>query len=383
MTHVERPLFEGKTCPDRISSDGKRMNVRMPLIIAMILGGAVWAGLTPHGWTVDAPSGQTDSGPDQKSDFASSVFSNAIKKAQNKCVKIYGGALAREHGYATGLLVSPDGLILTAQGIYLAGDKLKIVLPDGSGHQAEIVRIQDDLLLGLLKIEAKTPNYFHIGKEIKVRQGDWVLAMGNPFKVADGTEPLSVTLGIVSMRVEMDAKRKRQDIPYNGEALILDCITSNPGAPGGALLTTDGELAGMLGKIAESKSTNTRLNYAVPSDLIRSFLDQKPDGDTETNAEPTNRGEPWIGLRLFTMSGKRAPAYIDRIVSGSPAEKAGLKKDDLILSVDTQTVRNVSEYQKLAKTLQPGQESLFTVKRKQTIVRLKLTVQKKQDVKND
>ena len=80
-------------------------------------------------------------------------FRDAIAYAQKRCVKVYGGGAGREHGYATGLVVSPDGLILTAQGIYLSEERVRVVLPDGSRHNAEVLRRSEPLQAALLKID--------------------------------------------------------------------------------------------------------------------------------------------------------------------------------------------------------------------------------------
>jgi S1-C subfamily serine protease len=128
------------------------------------------------------------------------------------------------------------------------------------------------LQLALLKIDAETPEYFELSAEPVARKGDWILAINNAFKVADGPEPLSVNLGVISLRTRLQLRRGVQDFSYDGDVLLIDAITSNPGAAGGAVVTADQRLAGMIGKVIESTSTNTRLNYAVPSDLLAQFV---------------------------------------------------------------------------------------------------------------
>ena len=299
-------------------------------------------------------------------------LSATIAYAQKRCVRIYGGGAGREHGYATGLIVSPDGLILTAQGIYLSEGRLRVVLPDGSRHEAKVARHSEELQAALLKIDAATPSFFTLPAASPVRQGDHVLAIGNIFNVSSGGEPLSVTLGVVSLRAETAARHRTQDVPYTGELLLVDAITSNPGAPGGALCTLDGKLAGMLGKLFHSKSTNTRINYAVPIELLRPFVEGKtPEPATPAVAKPA--GPPYTGIRLFTLSGTRAPAYVDRVTAGSPAKLAGLRKDDLILAIGDVVVRNCREYGEALKALTPGKPVVFLIKRKASVKAVTLT----------
>ncbi|MFW6162284.1 MAG: S1C family serine protease [Planctomycetota bacterium] len=295
----------------------------------------------------------------------------AIARAQQRCARIYGGGAGREHGYATGLIVSPNGHILTAQGIYLTEGRLRVVLPDGSRHEAEILRRSETLQTALLKVEADTPHYFELSDESPVEQGDWVLAVSNLFNVAAADEPLSVTMGVVSLRAEITARHRAQDVPYEGELLLIDAITSNPGAPGGALITLDGTLAGMLGKLFQSKSTNTRINYAVPVELLKPFVVGETTPKVAGSPKPT--GPPYIGLRLFTLTGKRAPAYVDRVRHGSPAREAGIRKDDLILGVAGTVVRNCRDYEEAVEGLAPGKPVVFLIKRKTAIQQVTVT----------
>jgi serine protease Do len=298
------------------------------------------------------------------------VFAEAIAKAQKRCVKIYGAQIGRVEGFATGIMISGDGLILTGQGVFLSGTSIKVVLPDGSQHVAVVERRSSALQVALLRIRTQTPDFFEVPEKPVARKGDWVVAVTNLFKVAQGAEELSVNLGIVSLRTTLDAKRGTQDIPYRGEALLVDAITSNPGAEGGALVTVDGQLAGMVGKIIESKSTNTRLNYAVPSDLLYKFIAGKLISPVAKI--PGSGGKTELGIRLFKLGGKRAPAYVDRVLADSPAAKAGFKKDDLVLTINGEIVKNVRDCKKIFDVLPAGEEVVILIKRKNEILRATL-----------
>jgi serine protease Do len=308
---------------------------------------------------------------------APNVFTEAIDAAQRRCVKIYGAGTNVEAGYATGIVVSGEGHILTAQGIYLSAHRIRVTLPDGSIHDAKIVRRSKKLQTALLKVDAATPDYFALPEKPNVAKGDWVLAVSNLFKVADGTESLSVNLGVVSLRSEIDASHRTQDVPYEGDVLVVDAITSNPGASGGAVVDVQGNLVGMIGKLLISDSTKTRLNYAVPADLLRGFVageSEDAPGDmkiADGNAE--------LGIRLFRLGSttrtrsKSGPAYIDRVVAGSPAASAGLKKDDLILAIDGEVVRNIRDYEDVLKKTSIGKKISIVVKRRNKIVSADVT----------
>lgn len=313
--------------------------------------------------------------PAPADDAPAAPFADAAAYAQPRCVKIYGATIGREHGYATGIIISPDGRILTAEGIYLAGDRIRVVTADGQLHDALIERRCEPLQIALLRIDAPTPLYFDLPDEPIVRPGDWTLAMSNCFKAADGTEALSVNLGVVSLRAALDTRRRAIDFDVAGEILLIDAIVSNPGSPGGALVTCDGRLAGMIGKLLESESTGTRLNYGIPGDLLRRFIEGKPvidEASTSSGAAPGDK--PYLGVRLFRMAGKRSPAYVDRVIADSPAAAAGLQKDDLLLAINDQIIRDIERYDQLAAGLKPGQTITLIVKRKQDVLRVALTV---------
>lgn len=299
-------------------------------------------------------------------------FAKAIAYAQERSVKIYGAGVGLEHGFAAGVIVAADGQILTAEGIILSTQNLRVVTPDGRTHQAQVLRRSTALQAALLKIDAATPRYFTLPAQSPVQRGDWVLALNNAFKVAEGTEPLSVNAGIVSAVNPIDAKRKTQVVPYEGPALIIDAITSNPGAPGGALVMADGQLAGMIGRVLEDAATNTRLNYAVPAERLAGFVG---GADSTTRPAPANAGKAVTGITLFVLGGRKAPAYVDRIAPRSPAQAAGMKKDDLILAVNGKVVRDIEDYQALEAALPATGKISFTIKRKDKILVLTLTLE--------
>jgi len=299
-------------------------------------------------------------------------FAPAVSHAQARMVKIFGAGIGRSPGYSTGLIVSPEGDIITSQGVHLATSNLRVITPDGETHFAKVVRRSTNLQAALLKIEAKTPEYFDLAETSTLEVGDWILAVSNAFKVADGSEPLSVNVGVLQLKTHLDARRGVQDFPYEGEVLLIDAITSNPGASGGAVVSVDGKLAGMIGKVIEGKNTNTRLNYAVPSHLLHDFL-TKPEMEVATNNVPSNDQPGDLGIRLFGLAGRRGPAYIDRVVAGSPAATGGLKSDDLVISIDGKPVKNSDDFTKAMATIKTNQEVAVIVKRKNDLVTVRLT----------
>lgn len=301
-----------------------------------------------------------------------SEFAPAVAHAQARMVKIYGAGIGRSPGYATGLIVSPEGDIITAQGVHLATSSLRVITPDGETHFAKVVRRSSKLQAALIKIDVKTPDYFDLEEEIALESGDWILGISNAFKVADGPEPLSVNVGVVTLKTRLEARRGVQDFPYEGEVLLIDAITSNPGAAGGAVVNVDGKLAGMIGKVIEGKNTNTRLNYAVPTSLLQSLLAEEP-AEVVSNDPPSSEAAGDLGIRLFALGGRRAPAFVDRIVAASPAATAGIKSDDLVISIGNSAIKTADDFQRAMATIKSGQQVKVVLKRKNELITLDLT----------
>ena len=305
------------------------------------------------------------------------ALQEAIDFGQARMVKVIGAGAGRVEGYGTGMIVSPDGLVLTSQGVFLDGQQTRVILADGSTHEATVLRRDREVQLALLKIERATPEYFELSSQPVGEQGDWVVALNNAFKVADKQEPVSVMLGVIALRTAMEARLNDRDVAYRGDLVLIDAITSNPGAAGGAVLTLDKRLVGVVGKIINSSETNTRLNYAVPVELVAAFVAGKSQV-REAAATPTGtRGE--LGIKIMELGGRKDPAYIDRVTRGGPAEKAGLKADDLIVSVGGEKIGTVRDYLQVAERLEAGQEVIIVVKRGLELLRLPvIPVEKKE-----
>ena len=302
-------------------------------------------------------------------------FARAIDAAWKRTVKVYGASAGNVEGYGTGIIVSDDGLILVGTGVYLSGRSIRVALPGGGMTDAAVLKQDRNLQLALLKVETETPDYFALTGETEARRGDWVLAVSNAFKVADGDEPLSVTLGVVSLPTRLEAMRNRRDVAYSGDLILIDAITSNPGASGGAVLDVEGRLIGMIGRVIESGDTNTRLNYAVPVAALAKFV-AGDEGSPAVAAEtPTTEpsGVPGdLGIRLLRLGGSatRDPAYIDRVLPSSAAAEGGLRSDDLIVSLDGERISSVAEFEERAQKLIAGRETVVVVKRGDELIRV-------------
>jgi S1-C subfamily serine protease len=290
---------------------------------------------------------------------------DALTAAQQRVVKLYGAGVGRIRGYGSGVIVSPDGRILTVLSSLLESEAPRVVLPDGRRFTAVIAARDTRRQLALLQIEANELPFFPLGESTHLMPGDWLIAAANPFKVADGAEPVSVSLGVFAGRTTLDARRRAQDFPYDGPILLTDAIVSTPGSAGGALLEASGALVGLIGKEVESRRTNTWVNYALPVEELAAFLAAADDPDwREPVAEPPAAAASVdLGIRLFDVGGSVRPAYIERVRPGSPAARAGVQPDDLIVSLNGQPIATCEDYSLRLAGLRPAQPVELILKR--------------------
>lgn len=311
-----------------------------------------------------------------------SFLPQLIKQCQPKMAKVIGAGAGRVDGYASGTIVSADGLILTSQGVFLDGSQVRVELSNGKSYPATILRRNRTLQLALLKIEAdRKLDHFKLSDQPVGEKGDWVLALSNAFKVANGSEPMSAMIGIISLRSTIEARLNDRDVAYKGPLVLIDAITSNPGASGGAVITASGQLVGMIGRLINSSETNTRINYAVPSATLKQFVENKID---ETAPEKlvagsgnSTLGQADLGIVVFSVGSPNDPAYVDRVRRGTPAAKLRLKPDDLIVAIDGIQIGSVQEYQKVVDRLVPEVEVSIVIKRGVRLMRKEITPRKK------
>lgn len=310
-------------------------------------------------------------------DDTNGVLEQALEVSNPRMVKVYGASAGNVDGYATGVIVSNEGHVITTQGVFLDGFSTRVVTSDGETHEASVLKRDRVHQVALIKIQAETPEYFELSKEKVADKGDWVVALSNAFKVAEGIEPMSATLGVISLNSTIEAKINRRDYAYQGECVLVDCITSNPGAAGGAIVTLEGNLVGVIGKVINSTETNTRLNYAVPSRILADFVEGNDEAVATTSGEEKTPGD--LGIKVFKLGGKSNPAYIDRVVRGGPAAKVGLQADDMIMTIAGESIGTLSDYEEALESLVADQEVIIIVKRGSNMIRTPITPRAKDE----
>jgi serine protease Do len=208
--------------------------------------------------------------------------------------------------------------------------------------------------------------------------GDRVLAFSNLYGVATGDEPTSVLKGIVAAKTDLQARRGVFKTLYGGPIYVLDAMTNNPGAAGGALTDARGRLAGFLGKELRSAQNNTWLNYAIPVSELTASVDNilagrtqpPPVDDVKKPAEPLTL--ELLGLVLVPDVLDRTPPFVDQVFRGSPADDAGVRPDDLVLFLGEHVVSSSSALREQLGLIDRAEEISLTLQRGQELIEVQL-----------
>jgi S1-C subfamily serine protease len=304
------------------------------------------------------------------------VVREVAERSFPSVVKLHGASgFARLPSYGTAVLVHPDGIALTARSVMLETESLRAVLHDGTRRKARIVARDDEREMVAIRIEGPGP-FPHL-KPIEpgeARVGQWVLSIGNAFRLADGDERPSVNLGLLAAVTRLDLRLGLSDrTVYRGRVYLTDANV-NPGSAGGAMVGLDGRLLGVLGRVLESRATRTLVSHAIPIEDLAPLIDRAVKGEPH-EARREERPPGRHGIRPFRFGLHRSPpAYVDRVDGGSPAAKAGLRKNDLILRVGEVTVPTIRAFLREMKRFHAGDEVVLTVKRGTTVLKLKLVL---------
>jgi serine protease Do len=325
-------------------------------------------------------------------------FHEVAAEVNSKMVKLFGsGGFQRLNSYGTGVLVSPDGHVLTVAGPLLDTRDLRVHLPDGRRLQGKVVALEPDLDAAIVKIEPpKGSNlelpFFDIAKAAAAppaQAGDWVLGFSNQFQIATRDEPMSVQRGVVASYSKLLGRRGIFEAPYHGEVYFIDAITNNPGAGGGALTTRKGDFLGLIGKELRNTLTDTWVNYAVPAQakveirfkdkvetvtldrFVREGIAGKynpPPRDTSEDRGPGG----YTGIILVPNPVPRTPPYIEDVLPSSPAATAGLRPDDLIVYVDGNPVSSIKAYKELMSRTRPGATIQLEIRRGEKLMTIEM-----------
>ncbi|UCE54291.1 MAG: DegQ family serine endoprotease [Desulfobacterales bacterium] len=246
--------------------------------------------------------------------------------------RFFGGQLPKEYrqnALGTGFIIDKEGFILTNNHVVEQTEELKVRLSDEKEYNAKIIGRDPKTDLALIKIDAQKPlTPLVLGDSDSLEVGDWVVAIGNPFGLGN-----TVTAGIVSAKY-----RQIGGGPYDN--FIQTDASINPGNSGGPLLDLDGEVIGVNSAIFSQSGGNIGIGFAIPINMAKQLLPQLRKGKVSRS---------WLGVMIQNITpelkeklglGTEEGALVSDVVSGGPADKAGMKRGDVILRFDDKAIRS-------------------------------------------
>ncbi|MDA8258877.1 MAG: Do family serine endopeptidase [Betaproteobacteria bacterium] len=280
----------------------------------------------------------------------------------------FGEQSQRRSGLGSGVVVSPEGYILTNFHVIDGADEIEVAHDDGRKYKANVVGSDPESDLAVLRIPAdhKLP-VIAFGSSDTLRVGDVVLAVGNPFGVGQ-----TVTSGIVSAL-------GRSHLGINTfENFIQTDAAINPGNSGGALVDANGHLVGINTAIYSQSGGSMGIGFAIPVSLAKSVMEQIVRTGSVT------RG--WVGIEVQEITAELAESFklpgtegalIAGVMRGSPADKAGIKPGDVLMQVTGKRVKDAQVMLELIAALQPGSTARFDLKREGRDIAVNITIGKR------
>jgi serine protease Do len=304
-----------------------------------------------------------------------------IALRQPSVVKVFGASgLQTIRPYCTGVVVSAQGHILTLDQILLQPERTRVVLHDGSVHHATLLPPEPQLGVRLIQIDAAKVEGglqpLWPERERLDRTGRFVVALGNCFRLAEFEEANSATFGVVVGRANTALRHRLADVAYDGDLILTDAAI-NPGQEGGGLFALDGRWLGLNMKSLAAKETNTLLSAAIPVADLLPYLERVVRGQQAPEPVAVAREPAWLGVVLFDKAGRQSPpAYVERVVAGSPAAALGLRADDLIVRLDDFSIRTCREYRDVLARFAAGATVQLVWKRGQQVQQAEVTLAK-------
>ncbi|MGE0127734.1 MAG: DegQ family serine endoprotease [Blastocatellales bacterium] len=256
-------------------------------------------------------------------------------------------------GVGSGVIVSPDGYIVTNNHVVEGADKVEVELNDNRKFTAKVIGTDEPSDVAVIKIDAANLPTVPFGDSDKVEVGDLVLAVGNPLGIGQ-----TVTMGIISAKSRQSPGRGAQ----NYEDFLQTDAAINRGNSGGALVNLRGELIGVPSQILSQSGGNIGIGFAIPTKMARNVMDQL------IRNGKVRRGKLGIYVRdvdptlakQFGYNGVNG-AFIDDVVKGEPADQAGVKPGDIVTEFQGHRVTDSSQLRNSASQTAPGTTVKFKV----------------------
>ena len=258
--------------------------------------------------------------------------------------------------YGSGVVLSPDGYIVTNNHVVEGADAVEVTFNNKRVREATIIGTDPTSDLALIKVDGSDLDYLVFGDSDKVKVGEWVLAVGNPFNLTS-----TVTAGIVSA--------KARDISILGEGSKVESFIQtdaavNRGNSGGALVNTKGELIGINAAIASHTGSYEGYSFAIPSNIVHKVVDDLlMFGETQRAFIGVNPQE--MNAQLAQKAGMKdiKGVYVAGITPDGAAEKAGIQQGDVLTRINGNEVNTVTQLMESVRQYRPGDEVKIQVVR--------------------
>ena len=256
----------------------------------------------------------------------------------------------------SGVIIRADGYIVTNNHVVDGATKVEVTLNNNKTYPAKVIGTDPATDVAILKIDAEGLPVIPFGDSDKLRLGQWVIAIGSPYDLRS-----TITAGIVS------AKGRQMPHPqgeFKIESFIQTDAAVNPGNSGGALVNQKGELVGVNTAIISQTGSFTGYSFAVPSNIVRRIAEDLIDFGSVKRA--------LFGVSMSQIDDKRAKelklfspkgVYIEEVVKGGAADKAGIQKGDVIVAVDSTEITTPSSVQEKVSSYHPGDKAEITIVR--------------------
>ena len=265
----------------------------------------------------------------------------------------YGRGQGRERqGSGSGVIIRPDGYIVTNNHVVSGATKIEVTLNNNKTYEATVIGTDPATDVALIKIDATGLPVVQFADSDKLRLGEWVLAIGSPL----GEELRStITAGIVSAK---GRSMPNYDGQFKIESFIQTDAAVNPGNSGGALVNKEGELVGINTAIVSTTGSYTGYSFAVPSNIVKKVVSDLIDFGSVKRA--------MLGITGATINEEYAKklnlpspegVYVSEVVKGGAADKAGVKSEDVILSIDGTKTATMPELQAKVNSYHPGDKA--------------------------
>ena len=263
----------------------------------------------------------------------------------------------KKQGSGSGVIISADGYIVTNNHVVEGADEITVILTDNREFSATIVGNDQNTDLALIKVSGKNLPAITIGDSQKLRIGEWVLAIGNPYNI--GT---TVTAGIVS------AKARSMSGGNSVQSFIQTDAAINPGNSGGALVNTNGELVGINSMLYSQTGSYSGYGFAIPTTIMNKVVN---DLKTYGTVQRALIGIQGSDLSSYTdglkQQGKEVPdfgtingIYVAEVAEDGAGAAAGLKKGDVITAIDGKQLSKMAELQEYLANKRPGDKVTIT-----------------------